>query len=1429
MPWIAEEATEEVNTLPVNTEQSPDVALPPTLEPVKPISSWVEEETPTVSSNWIEEEEPVSSPTSWVEESPEPSTATSLPTIQHPIDKIFGKENVSEYVSRPLARIGRNVLGGAAETTKLATQGFTWATGEAAKALTDDEVSKSMIDARMQQYLNDSPLEAFDSLTKGFTAPRNSTEKVTDTAMQFLAPAGTANVLTKGITKASEKGIEVASKGLANILEKGTVKTGSEAIGTASMGAAFEISQEAFPDNIAAQVLVPFTAYAIGKGSSDAVVAATRRLNPVTMVDDAIKPFATSAQEQGVIDSVRKELSSYITSDKYAYDIVNGNEKEFVSTVKNQLENSGLEKARVKQLTYGLVKEFKYAPDIDYYSKLYNEPRNTIVDLTDNSFTSVIQEQGVELGAGKGFTAKKYTKWIQEMGPLVTLERALVKTGQIDAGSGDIMEKSVIRVAKNVSQQGSTQARSWIGDGVEKGVLRSGIGSELIPDTSIKNITQFYQDAITQGATKEDVDKFQYALDTIDDHLTWKARAAELNKTADDIINSADSKLTEAERFKQIQNAEEMRKEAKDLLSYKSRMPEEEAIALKDSYLKNTKWASQLQKDVADFNSFVLDELVASNNITKETADFYKTIRPGYTPAYKRIEDITNGVTSEKSPKFFSRSKQLFKARSGSGKPTEDALDTRITYAINAAQNIQRNKINTNLLNFFTKLSDEDFGFIFREKKEDVMRVLRELPDKKTKKYMPEDITPFDTDAPIKTGLTSIFNIGGKKVELTLRDADIAEILGNSGKSVTTGQGKDYLRMWANFSRYAITTFDPMFTIRAAQREAQDFMVTSKATPFKDYIPIWDNIKSMFSVKTNPELYKYVSANYGLNSPYGANLPFSKEELLKEANKIATNGPTNNVVSYFGGKLNTISESGDLGNRILQYQIARKNGLDHDAAMILARDVGLNFTQKGNAQGLNKVLAVVPFARSWVSGMDKVIRGLKYEPERVAKYFLLGVYGPYKALEAYNRQWKDTDGVPFVDKLDPKLKGNYMPVYGPWSKSVNDHAKWHAGWVYGKALTPVDQGFLYMSQQVDKVLNFTASHIEKNPELKAELARNKVTGLEVVNAAAGYLTSNFAPPMTIPGLSTAYQLDTNLEMLSGRKIYTDAKDLAQRKLLPKDDWGDETPAVVRDFASYLYYEHKIDMNPRKANFALQNTFFSMYTYGVALADTIYNQIGVGPEKPEPRTKDIPVIKGFVGDIGGPEQYGTSNAYYNMRDYVLPKLDEVEALEAAIEKGTDPEDVKKAQDKLAVILAENDRELMYAEEFKKTDEAIKAIRDENTAISKNNMVDSSTPGRELFGEPKKRKKLNDNIRQIESLQRELVDSIRKDNEAEEVYFRRFKQEGQLQYGIVSGAKSIQDLFSKDEKKVDLPPVTLPNATEPRKDKAPTLDFFDSLNK
>lgn len=362
-----------------------------------------------------------------------------------------------------------------------------------------------------------------------------------------------------------------------------------------------------------------------------------------------------------------------------------------------------------------------------------------------------------------------------------------------------------------------------------------------------------------------------------------------------------------------------------------------------DDVIKKYSALEPQRLELQKLNNFVLDELVAGEVISKESANAMKSKWKNYMPLF-RVMDDEKVEFGKGMGNTFANVASPIKTLKGSDKKVIDPIESMIKNVFQGINAAERNKVGLQLANL--ALDDVDGAFI------------RKLSDAET------------------VGRKNVLNIkqAGQNVKYEVNPELYKAMLGLD-KEASNVLIK-ILSKPASILR-AGATLTPEFAMRNPMRDVVSAYVTSKS----GFNPFTDFGRGLASVLKKDELYsKFLMSN----AAYGESISMDRNVHREILEKVMRT-PSKQFVNIISGKsligmLRKISDVTEKATKVGEFGKALKQGQTVEEAAYRARDL-MDFARSGNSvKEANKVVA---FLNANVQGKSKFLRAIKEDPAGV--------------------------------------------------------------------------------------------------------------------------------------------------------------------------------------------------------------------------------------------------------------------------------------------------------------------------------------------------------------------------------------------------------------------------------------------------------------
>ncbi len=1023
--------------------------------------------------------------------------------------------------------------------------------------------------------------------------------------------------------------------------------------------------------------------------------------------------------------------------------------------------------------------------DPEILTKMY--PNYKALAVTGEDMKSIFESK----------TADAHAAFVSRYSPLYNIERVSRAASEYNkTGRRDILENSIPRKVQLIDEQSGVQAKSLVGDYVSLkdpkthrlSIRRKEDG--LLEAVDGKPLNVVFNEAIQSSGSEEAVSNYLIARDTLDTIIYKNQQREGLEQQIKDIAADlpvgvdpskkgfiedlkANKEFDEEITNKVISKISNLRSQ---IDKYYTVDPEVQKIAeaTVTKYEKEP-WVKPLLEGKNKISNIVLDEAVLSGRLSQKDANNIRAAHPNYTPHYRVIE--VEGVDSLNLDKDISSSGVL-KYRSGNDKLKNiGALDAHvlaITKTLNATEMQRRKK---GIFDFLIQLDDEAWGTLFREPKEDVVIALEKIKQGNVRRITNTEVTPLQiTDTMKKTADPESFFIDGVELQLTPNNKLLRNILDYKAKD--SGLVMKAMHNMATLNRNAITVYNPFFQVRSFLRETEGTMIFSNAVPYKDYIPFKSNLETVFNSTIDPKMDEFFRLNYGLGKTYGSDLSgLPLEEQIKRIRSniqdkgILSTQPLKNIHSFF----ENTAEKVELAPRIMEYKIAKAHGKTDAEALALAKDLSINFSQKGYSTRWDNAIRSAPFLAAHIKGLDRMFRLGKYEPKQMVNRMMYGVYPKYLAIKEWNSLFGDEsfeelygDEKPFNRKMTddeiilgipPKFKeillGDDPENLKDFAQAVRDN-----GGYYNTLRMPRAHGIgVVGSIGVDSMIDFIGSSMDLIYDKVIEDKYNN-TDIGKELAAQGFTLEKFFRSIkdilaggTLPGSVTPPIFNIPMDLAANKNYFSNPIVPRSVKQPEGRRWTEDKPGTLDAFKAYAKDLAKpdrngiatgIDVSPIQLQYIMQVTLadagLSVMQLGERMVAKVRND---GAEVAEIPNNKIFSFRQVFGSVGKRNNLPLIDKFYTANNYLSDKKVQLDSLTA---KADGPNATAQDSANLQNFYNEYRDELAMYDLFDQAKQDINVLRVQIKNIREDKSI--GTVETEFWGDPVKAK-------MIQGLEQEML--------------------------------------------------------------------------
>lgn len=925
----------------------------------------------------------------------------------------------------------------------------------------------------------------------------------------------------------------------------------------------------------------------------------------------------------------------------------------------------------------------------------------------------------------------------------------------------------------------------------------------LAKKPGVPSLAGIKRTALEQGATLDESTLFETALDAADNYRNILADVAGHLDEVDGLLRKADvtvepdlwtkfmNRLTRGEdsvlsvdaknatRFEEVNleanllagqiidslpesiaaQVEDKLVDVLDQASKRAAMSKAEADRIVDDALTNTTWAKQQMESTAVLNNHILEQLTDTGVITKSTAEEWRKKHPNYLPNYKKSQVLgfEDDSYSRKPSTYNPSQLQSLKNRNISPKQQVNGLVARREYIMKTSNVIAEAAARRQILNWMTSWGEQDFDFFTFAKKADVEAAIDDLAAGRKSHVTVEDLAGQYIDPEyLKNNLPrTTFHINGGKLELPLKHKLLHDIVQNANVHSKTSNDLPFgFRQYSKIVQLARDAIvrNPSFAANTWFKEVSDKLINSNA-PVHRRLQFLKSAQALAAKERDPDLWNEFTLNAGFYGNKGyLERGMSEEEIVEsflrsiKGDKFTDAKTLDDKVEWAKQKFLDQSDGllrrVDFAPRIAYYKEMRKMGHTHDAAMDLALDLGVNFTQRGLDQSgfMNYMELFVPFSRVTVNSIDRLGRRLWFERKKAAT----GI-----ATAGLIEYFTNVTGL-----VETSEEGEVSPA--------QERKVFQAD--VGEGLVGLPKGFLSSvgyatSKLVGKVASdldrYTQSALADNIEatfgkkVADKMFNNPATTRRIL-AEYGEWALTQVPRVSLIGGSSIWAMATN-ELPGG--IPYQSPDIASREALSQRYTDRTSPSIIKA-TEILASETGIEVSPMAVELVFNNTFPEIAEMGFWLTDLAMAKTGLIPDMPAQQTSDIPGIHRFFTPK---DHKAIEHRYWNLYGAVKEATGMVESYKMDAKDAQGKYDAHKL-DMFSRLTDENREYVDVFNVMSKYQENIKTINKQITDEMWDRNPLYSTEDRQAFGSDTKYARLKYLREQKANVMKTAIDEV-----------------------------------------------------------------------
>jgi len=1014
-------------------------------------------------------------------------------------------------------------------------------------------------------------------------------------------------------------------------------------------------------------------------------------------------------------------------------------------------------------------------------------PKRGDKQVNEQELKQVLSSSGMK--ASLGFN--------NDLSPFYYISRAFSKKNGNKFGSSDNItgDKYLALIKNNRFQHDNAIIPHLVGaeDGSSKFILKSNKDGIIEDDFSIKPLMTIQKDALDSGLNSAQLDEFRLAANALDDYTNIELDVAKAADSVKELKTAILKETDPAVKFKLNQELKNKSRELKEISSqetytrYKDRegnfvaMPKQRVEEIINGLKENPAGAKYLE-DLQKWSQHLIDIRVEAGILSKAEAEALKKAHPYYLSAKREIEtfgfDDLRTFTSTGSANKGLKSREI-----SSADYTASPVENTVANMQGAVRAAQRNKERQLMLDFLIeKLDPAAWKQVFREDMQDVMYAIQRAKyDPKAPKVIEANqITKANSLE--KTGNFQVF-YNGKRIDLTIVGGDNGAMFKSIVRPTTyikdtnpkiVKAGIDSLIGLAQAKRNLTTTYDAEFSIKSLIRESFGYAYTSDAKIIgrANKYKFWKSYTILNDFRKNPDFYRKLKENVSpgvLNRDYKA---IKGDDLVQDVAKSklfyneASKGSkalkalkNNKIVS----SLEDFAQLSDMATRGRYYKdvktgLLKQGKTEAEAevmAMSAARDLAVNYQERGANRVFNSYKAMAPFLKTTINSITKDLAGIRYKKAQTAEVLTVMTGMSYALLE-HNKNFVDEKGRQTYYDIPSYIRlSNWVIKTG---NGVNDYA------IVPSPFSFVGKIPMLAAEGLDAAFTTAANSIAEE--------HDKATIEAMKQVPVGKLA-----PADLTALSTELLLgQVNINAMLPIGLGTSAE------IGFNQDWKGQ--AIVPDFLQKLDKESQyipgqtsklaveggqlMGASPLQLQYAIEANTGALGRSIFDVSDMLISAVE-GKEKPKIELGAVPFVNSFTGYGSEADKTNASQMYIKLSKQFRQANDTFATMKTRYEKGEIPKEeyLNYQQDNKELIRA-------YKTVIEPANNKINSLYTSLSKLQSGGYSGDRTPEKEVLGDPKLRDKIDSIRNQITDTREKALRQIRRDKDKYgDLWERRFQ--------------------------------------------------------